>query len=101
MKVLKAKSEKGNLVYAPKPEPSTTDAATKIFGKRTTEQCQWKLWSSPNADYGASDLEIYKLECLIPKSPCGRRCLLHNRCTKLKARYRLVIDKQHGPILVG
>ncbi|KAL8784184.1 MAG: hypothetical protein Q9195_009152 [Heterodermia aff. obscurata] len=70
LKVLKAKSEKGNFMYAPKPEASTTDAATKIVGKPITEQCEWKLWSSPNADFQVGDSEIYKLECLLPKARC-------------------------------
>ena len=86
LKVLKAKSEKGNLMYAPKAEASTTDAATKIFGNRTTEQCQWKLWSSPSADHQGIDQEIYKLECLLPKPQCGRLFLHYNQFTKLKVR---------------
>lgn len=89
LKVLKAKTEKGNLIYAPKPKASTADAATKIIGKKVTEQCQWKLWSSMEADHqSVSSQDMYRFECLLPKPQCGTQCLFYTRWTKLITVYR-------------
>ncbi|KAI6902947.1 hypothetical protein KC318_g7207 [Hortaea werneckii] len=41
LKVLKAKNEKGNWVYAPKPNGSLEDAALKIVGSACVSQCAW------------------------------------------------------------
>ena len=71
LKILKAKNEKGNLMYAPKPEAGIVDAATKLIGKKVIEQCQWKLWSSSNAGCPGDDEAVYSFEGLLPKPQCG------------------------------
>lgn len=83
LKVLKAKNEKGNWTYAPKPNASITDAATKIFGKRLSDQCQWLLWTSASnrspvenskvieMGLSASSDGPYQLEALLPRANCG------------------------------
>ncbi|KAI7239638.1 hypothetical protein KC330_g1821 [Hortaea werneckii] len=43
LKVLKAKNEKGNWVYAPKPNGSLEDAALKIVGSACVSQCAWSV----------------------------------------------------------
>ncbi|KAI7490345.1 hypothetical protein KC351_g700 [Hortaea werneckii] len=43
LKVLKAKTEKGNWVYAPKPNGSLEDAALKIVGSACVSQCAWSV----------------------------------------------------------
>jgi len=45
LKVLRAKTEKGNFTYAPNPGMSNTaeDAMLKIFGKNIVSQCAWSV----------------------------------------------------------
>ncbi|KAI7207904.1 hypothetical protein KC333_g9320 [Hortaea werneckii] len=43
LKVLKPKNEKGNWVYAPKPNGSLEDAALKIVGSACVSQCAWSV----------------------------------------------------------
>ncbi|GAB1736535.1 hypothetical protein NU219Hw_g7682t1 [Hortaea werneckii] len=43
LKVLKAKNEKVNWVYAPKPNGSLEDAALKIVGSACVSQCAWSV----------------------------------------------------------
>jgi len=55
LKVSKAKNDKGNFTYAPKPAASsrvaleaiTVDAPIKLFGKKLADQCEWvrSSWS--------------------------------------------------------
>jgi DNA mismatch repair ATPase MutL len=84
LKLLKAKNDNGNWIYAPKDGDSTPVAARKIFGKDVAEQCQWRLWqpthadletlTAPNAASSAEDL--YRIEALLPKSNYGMLTLL-------------------------
>ena len=76
LKVIKAKTEKGNFMYAPKSEASITDAATKVIGKKVTDQCEWRAWTLPDADRQGSSQEIYTFECLLPKAQCGTQSFL-------------------------
>ena len=82
LKVLKAKNEKYNWAYAPKSGASVTDAATKIFGKKLTDQCNWLTWTSPVVPGLPEDSEgddqmrqaaahHYRIEALLPKPKCG------------------------------
>ena len=71
LKVLKAKTEKDNWMYAPKAEGTTSDAATKVAGKKVTDQCEWKSWSTVDANFQGLKQDIYKLECLLPALKCG------------------------------
>ncbi|KAK0259988.1 hypothetical protein B0A54_09473 [Friedmanniomyces endolithicus] len=43
LRVLKAKSEKSNYMYAPKPGGSVEDAALKIVGSACVSQCIWSI----------------------------------------------------------
>ena len=43
LKVLKAKNDKGNWMYAPKPDASVEDAAFKIVGNACASQCHYTL----------------------------------------------------------
>ncbi|KAI4237790.1 MAG: hypothetical protein LQ349_001572 [Xanthoria aureola] len=47
LKILNAKIDKGNWIYAPKSDASVLDAAVKVFGKKVTDQCRWLVWT-PN-----------------------------------------------------
>ncbi|KAL8721993.1 MAG: hypothetical protein Q9225_001428 [Loekoesia sp. 1 TL-2023] len=79
LKVLKAKNEKGNWVYAPKSGANVSDAAVKIVGKKVSDQCQWVIWepdkrSTPVATsisgttkQSTNSDTTYKMEALIPK----------------------------------
>lgn len=80
LKVLKAKNDKSNWIYAPANGDTVLDAAIKIAGKRLVDQCQWKVWTSPTKDNGrnAPDEnseegygEKYVIEALVPSSMCS------------------------------
>ena len=89
-------------MYVPKPEASVVDAATKVVGKGITDQCEWKLWSTPGGKARETNEEIYNFECLLPRHQCGKlgsldcdlQNLLMRRC------HRHPIYKQRRPILV-
>ncbi|KAL9129814.1 MAG: hypothetical protein Q9217_001851 [Psora testacea] len=88
LKVFKAKTEKTSWIYAPNQSvagaprvaPSTMDAATKMFGKKLTDLCQWVLWSlrdkehniepalSQNPHTEFMEGEGYNFEALLPKA---------------------------------
>ncbi|KAI4125863.1 MAG: hypothetical protein LQ341_006936, partial [Variospora aurantia] len=76
LKVLKAKNDKGNWIYAPKAKANVSDAAIKIIGTRAADQCHWIIWCSDNppipfAANGTSSQETdssYRLEALMPKA---------------------------------
>lgn len=80
LKLLKAKNENGNWVYAPTAGDYKVEAARKIFGNHVVEQCEWKLWQPLQADGetltapdDASSVEgSYQIEALLPKSKYGR-----------------------------
>ena len=71
LKVLKAKTEKDNWIYAPKAEATTADAATKVVGKKVTDQCEWMSWSTLDAKVQGAKQDIYRFECLLPRPNCG------------------------------
>ena len=61
LRILKAKNDKGNWTYAPKPGANTADAAFNIVGRDCASQCEWSVLKSngfnvqaflpkPNAD---------------------------------------------------
>ena len=60
LKVLRARSERGNFTYAPKPGASNTseDAMLKVFGKDIVRQC---AWSALKADG-------FELQVFLPRS---------------------------------
>lgn len=79
LKVLKAKNDKANWMYAPASGDTALDAAIKIVGSRVVDQCQWKVWTSPVEDT-SSTIEVetnekcgrfYQIEALIPSPTCG------------------------------
>ena len=72
LKILKAKTEKDNWMYAPKTDATILDAATKVAGKKVTDHCEWKSWSTVDAK-GQQGLkrDIYTFECLLPGLKCG------------------------------
>lgn len=84
LKVLKAKNDRANFTYAPKSEASVSDAATKIFGIKLVEQCQWRVWTtsgkgSINHEHGVDHVggpeDIFTVEALLPAPGCGKsRC---------------------------
>lgn len=83
LKVLKAKNDKDNWMYASKAGATVTDAAMKVFNQRAVAECAWNVWStdsrlehkttatSPSADVvKAADFE-YTIEALLPRKHCG------------------------------
>ena len=79
LKVLKAKTEKDNWMYAPKAEATTFDAVTKVFGKKVTDQCEWKSWSTIDAKAQGLKQDIYKFECVLPGLKCGTEFSIYIR----------------------
>ena len=82
LKVLKAKNDKGNWIYAPKSgaalEEMLMDAAIKVVGKKVTEQSTWKTWSpssigdkTATTKVEAAGSDLYKIEALLPIPACG------------------------------
>jgi len=57
LRILKAKNEKSNWLYAPKADASVEDAAIKVVGKDCATQCVWH----------ASNHEGYEIEALLPR----------------------------------
>ena len=88
LRVLKAKSDRTNWIYAPKSNTSVLDAAVKIVGKKVSDQCRWIVWSSntldssaepthaENTDTPKNSLSTYQVEALIPKSDAGESTLV-------------------------
>lgn len=83
LKVLKAKNDKGNWMYAPrsgtKLEAALNDAAIKVVGKKAAEQSAWIDWSSAsmknqttNTVGKATGNEVYRIEAFLPVSACGK-----------------------------
>ena len=79
LKVLKAKNDKTNWIYAPASGDTVLDAAIKIGGSKLVEQCQWKVWKS-SVDDNSSIVDVetdenrqrfYKIEALLPSPTCG------------------------------
>lgn len=104
LKVLKAKNDKDNWVYAPKAGACVSDAATKVVGKEVVGQCEWMIWSpndpqasacsqTPDGSLGVDSParnSNYIIQALIPRPQCGThytspRSLdyLSNDCTQI------------------
>lgn len=79
LKVLKAKNDKSNWIYAPASGDTVLDAAIKIGGSRLIGQCQWKVWNSLVEDTSSiTEVEtnekggtFYKIEALLPSPTYG------------------------------
>lgn len=78
LKVLKAKNDKSNWIYAPAIGDTVLDAAVKICGSRLVDQCLWKVWKSAEASSSIIEVEpdgklerFYKIEALLPSPTCG------------------------------
>lgn len=85
LKVLKAKNDKGNWVYAPKTGASVPDAAMKVVDKTIAGHCQWISWCSSQIATPAMDTETepedlqdkegvncsYRIEAFLPKPAAG------------------------------
>lgn len=85
LKVLKAKNDKGNWVYAPKAGASVPDAAMKVVDKTITGHCQWISWCSsematPALDTATEPEDLqdkersdspYRIEAFLPKPAAG------------------------------
>ena len=97
LRILKAKSNKGDWIYAPRTESSIADAAVKVFGKKTTDHCHWITWNSSSASKvglegarsettelskadavldlhagGIPASDCFCIQAFIPKSNCGK-----------------------------
>lgn len=112
LKVLKAKNDKGNWVYAPKAGASVPDGAMKVVDKRIPAHCQWISWRSSEVATAALDTAIeiddlqdeeggsslYRIEAFLPKPDAGKysyplqallrlthviRCFSYRHCGKL------------------
>ncbi|KAJ5114396.1 DNA mismatch repair protein [Penicillium alfredii] len=70
LKVMKAKNENGNWMYAPGATASLSDAAMKIVGTEISSSCMIKEASIANeiGDGEPSDKKFYQLVAFLPKS---------------------------------
>ncbi|KAJ6015269.1 DNA mismatch repair protein C-terminal [Penicillium herquei] len=66
LKVLKAKNENNNWVYAPASDATLSDAAVKVFGRDLSSSCIFKTMSSKSLEAQLDEGE-YKVSCLLPK----------------------------------
>lgn len=82
LKILKAKNDKGNLTYSPKPGATVFDAATQLLGRKIVEQCHWKTWTAdtkaPLAEaqsisHDPDSEDHLKIEALLPTANCGKK----------------------------
>lgn len=83
LKVLKAKTDNGNWIYAPKSNASVLDAAVKVVGKKVTDQSRWLVWTpnTPSTEAGATQGDgttasattesTHQVEALLPISDAG------------------------------
>ncbi|KAF2146867.1 uncharacterized protein K452DRAFT_323924 [Aplosporella prunicola CBS 121167] len=67
LRVLKSKSDKANFIYAPKPGASVEDAAYKIIGINSANQCTWSILESRG----------FGIEAFLPK-PNGEAAKVGN-----------------------
>ncbi|KAF2281216.1 uncharacterized protein EI97DRAFT_389679, partial [Westerdykella ornata] len=58
LRVLKAKTDKGNFNYAPKAGAKVEDAAFKVIGRNCASQCEWT----------ALEFEGYEVHAFLPKA---------------------------------
>lgn len=75
-KILKAKSESGNWIYAPGKNATLTDAALKVVGSEVVSCCTLETRSSSQyeAETGKPDIDKspdYQLVALLPKADAG------------------------------
>ncbi|KAJ5719980.1 DNA mismatch repair protein C-terminal [Penicillium malachiteum] len=66
LKVLKAKNENNNWVYAPASDETLSDAAVKVFGRELSSSCTFKIMSSKALETQLDEGE-YNVSCLLPK----------------------------------
>ncbi|OCL11025.1 hypothetical protein AOQ84DRAFT_288084, partial [Glonium stellatum] len=57
LRILKAKNDKGNWTYAPKPGATVADAALSIVGRECASQCEWSVLDSNG----------FNIEAFLPK----------------------------------
>jgi hypothetical protein len=80
LKVLKAKNENNNWIYAPAPNATLIDAALKIVGTDVTSNCTLKTWppdSVMNFEQPQTQLESeFGLVALLPDSGAGTISLI-------------------------
>ena len=78
-KVLKAKNEKGNWIYAPKADATVMDAAMKVFDHQAIGHCLWQVWTSTDGTNEMTSqvdgVERYVVEALLPQRQCGEHNL--------------------------
>lgn len=74
LKVLKAKSDKGNWTYAPSIKDTLSEVASKIVGQDIALECAWHRISSDNADAGIG--EDWIVEALLASRNAGGTPLL-------------------------
>lgn len=53
LRVLKAKNNKGDWIYAPKPGAGTEDAVYKVVGKDCVSQCAWTVFEDDGFEFQA------------------------------------------------
>lgn len=84
LKVLKAKNDKGCFTYAPKSEASVVDAATKLFGTKVVDQCQWRVWTTHErvplheeqcVNHTTNPEDPFMIEALLPAPSCDVRAI--------------------------
>ena len=63
LRVLKAKNDKGNWTYAPKPSGNAEDAAFKIVGAACASQCTWSVIEDHD----------FTVQAFLPRVDCGCR----------------------------
>ncbi|KAL5336867.1 hypothetical protein BJX70DRAFT_400208 [Aspergillus crustosus] len=70
LKVLKAKSDAGNLMYAPDRHATLMEAALKIAGTDVASNCMVKEWPTPSSDGRDlldENVSTFRLTALLPK----------------------------------
>ncbi|KAJ5708559.1 hypothetical protein N7488_008360 [Penicillium malachiteum] len=65
LKVLKAKNENNNWVYAPASNATLSDAAVKVFGRELSSSCTFQTISSNSLESQLDEGE-YTVSCLLP-----------------------------------
>ena len=114
LKVLKAKNDNGNWMYAPKSGAYILEAARKILGRDIVDQCQWKVHESVQADADADENLAangdsgpaegsYKIEALLPNSKYGKLPLyvMIRYCSFLKIFLRSTCNQQCWSVYIG
>lgn len=79
-KVLKAKSESSNWVYAPGRNATLTDAALKVIGFEVASCCTLETKSSGTAQSGNGETSNYELIAFLPKANAGIYAFPYGHC---------------------